>query len=297
MLTISRFPALFLQGPLLSWSFAADTRYLSWAERLALAINLTRTLDFFDQQRCVVCGLNKEQVGIDAEFNVKVLDLDTLAEHLPDGSRLGEGQRCRANDECDKVPVLRNALALEGKPDRSVQSVNDDGSLVMWFKPPRAGSRGTWRHRTCLPRINECRCNATNYCEGFDGSSMLAAALDNMLRPMLDRANYDATWALGRDLERALALLSPTQACGDRWRRQTPGACVLCVGSCFASLALAAAAMATVALVRVAEAHGAFDALRRLQPTRRQRHAELVDEFVAANRRRCAKKAAKKCAS
>ena len=46
---------------MLSWKGAVHSD-LDWATRLALAINLTLTLDFLASQRVVLCGLNKEQV-------------------------------------------------------------------------------------------------------------------------------------------------------------------------------------------------------------------------------------------
>lgn len=46
---------------MLTWKGAVRSD-LDWATRLALAINLTLTLDFLASQRVVLCGLNKEQV-------------------------------------------------------------------------------------------------------------------------------------------------------------------------------------------------------------------------------------------
>jgi hypothetical protein len=61
------------EGPLLPWSFV-ETTDASWAVRLSLAINLTRTLAFVNAQPAVICSLHKQQVCV----GLGVLRLDNL---------------------------------------------------------------------------------------------------------------------------------------------------------------------------------------------------------------------------
>jgi hypothetical protein len=209
-----------------------------------------------------------------------VLDLDTLVEHpsYELTARLGEGNQCSSNADCARVMAHRYTSFVEQLPDRSKEEVNDDGSIVVWFKPGRAGSRGTTRHRTCLPKVNECRCNATSVCEGVDGVTMLAASIDNMIRPMLDRSHYEPpTGSYNADIERLLARITPARDCGGR-RADTP-------------------ARAIAALTEFAERHGALALLERRRAHLRAHHAALVDLFMIKNSETCVRKGdGRKCA-
>lgn len=126
--------------------------------------------------------------------------------------------------------------------------------------------------------MNECRCNSTNVCEGVDGVTMLAASVVNMIRPMLDRSQYVApSSTFNHEIELVLAKITPKRDCGTA-RDDTP-------------------ARAAAILREFAEQQGAFEVLARNRPTRRARHAQLVEAFIAHNSHRCQMKGdGRKCA-
>jgi hypothetical protein len=255
------------EGPLLPWSAAAKAPELPWFARLAIAINLTRTIDFLHRQHVVLCGLNMEQVAIDNQFNAKVIDLDTLIEtHYLSDRRLGEGMECVENGDCVRVPAVRmTPYAIEDLPDRTKETTNRKGALILYFKEPRQGSRGSARHRSCLPKAPECRCNATNVCVGFDGASMLAASLDSLLRPLLDRSRFTASREFYAAIDQVFARLMP--------------------GSCAAPRVAASAA--TALFTEVANRFGALAELERSVHEMRRLQARLVSDFIVTHRARC----------
>jgi hypothetical protein len=69
-------------------------------------VNLTRTLAFFDARHVIVCGLDRQQLAIDDEWNVKLVDIDSIVEYTPRDGLLGQGRQCRNNGDCSKVDVV-----------------------------------------------------------------------------------------------------------------------------------------------------------------------------------------------
>lgn len=254
------------EGPLLPWSAAAKSNELPWFARLAIAINLTRTIDFLHRQHVVLCGLNMEQVAIDNNFNAKVIDLDTLIEtNYLSRSRLGEGMQCTENSACMRVPAVRmTPYAIDDLPERAKETTNRKG-LILYFKEPRQGSRGSARHRTCLPKAPVCHCNSTNLCVGFDGATMLAGALDSMLRPLFDRSRYTASREFYTAIDQAFVQLKP--------------------GSCVSPRV--AASDGTAVLSEVARQFGAHELMQTHWHEMQQLQARLLNQFIVTHRAKC----------
>jgi hypothetical protein len=254
------------EGPLLPWSAAAKSTELPWFARLAIAINLTRTIDFLHRQHVVLCGLNMEQVAIDNNFNAKVIDLDTLIEtNYLTHRRLGEGMECTENMACVRVPAVRmTPYAIEDLPERAKETMNKKG-LILYFKEPRQGSRGSARHRTCLPKAPVCHCNSTNVCVGFDGATMLASALDSMLRPLFDRSRYTASREFYAAIDQAFVRLKP--------------------GSCVSPRV--AASDGTAVLSEVARQFGAHELMQTHWHEMQRLQARLLNQFIVTHRAKC----------
>ena len=176
---------------------------------------------------------------------------------------------CSDNEQCNRVQQTRmTPMAREEVPDRSRVSYAEDGAVVFWFKPARTGSRGSARHRTCLPGVFECRCLPSGRCRGFDGSSMLAAAMDKLLRPLLDTSRYQAP----ANYADALAdTLNSLEAGGCRAPRVH-------------------AANATFALRALATKFSAFDELARAHTAVQAMFANETRTFLDRHQRLCMEK-------
>jgi hypothetical protein len=265
------------EGPLLPWSAAARSA-LPWFVRLQIAISLTRTIEFMHQHRVVLCGLNAEQVAVDVDLNAKLIDLDTLIEATSSKLRLGEGLACETDRDCVRVQAVRmTPYAFEDAPERSKMATTKSGAVVWTFKDPRSGSRGTSRHRSCMPRAVRCHCNQTSVCEGFDGASMLAASIDNMLRPLFDRQLFAATDDFHAGIDSTLAALET-------------GACP--------SLKRIMASDATAALEALAQRFRATELLAQHRQAVHSMFIDIVDTFIESHRAKCSNKGEfRKCAA
>jgi hypothetical protein len=96
--------AVLAEGPLLPLQFVAGQPRLRWSARMAIASGVVKTLLAMSKQGVVLCGLNKEQLGIDSSFHAKVLDVGGSVLAHSDGTPAGWGAPCSKDEDCVRVP-------------------------------------------------------------------------------------------------------------------------------------------------------------------------------------------------
>jgi hypothetical protein len=215
-------------------------------------------------------------VALDSEWNVKLVDLDTLVAH-PNEARLGGGGQCASDDACIRIETQRYTSYADALPAHAKVKLQHDGHVAITHKAERGGSHGTARHRRCLPKVLTCRCDTSvARCIGVDGVPMLADSIDNMMRPMLDAQHYAPPSDTFIDqVEQLLTSITPSLDCTQR--------------------ALFTPARAVVALETFARQQDAFAVLDSRRGARRARHAALVRQFVTKNTKSCGNKDGHKC--